>query len=175
MPTELWLAYGGYLVWLTAGLADFVCHWRTDLPHTSGVAESATHLIQLALLGLAVVLGVAFEIGPSIALSMLALVIAHAIVGYVDTRIAFARRRVVRPVEQHIHSVLDMAPLIAFAWIVISTWPAATSGSWQWEPRRPALPIGVWLAVLAPPALLSVGPALLEYRAAWAARRQARG
>ena len=171
MTTELWLAYGAYLVWLAAGLADFACHWRTDLPHTSGVAESTTHLVQLGLLGLAIVLGLAFAMGPAIALALLALVVAHAVVGYVDTRIAFDRRRVLLPVEQHVHSVLDMAPIIAFVWLLLSTWPAATSGDWHWQLRRPMLPVGVWLAVLVPATVLCVAPAVLEFRAAWAVRR----
>ena len=175
MSTEIWLAYCGYLIWLSAGFADFVCHRRTDLPFTSGVAESTTHLLELALLALGVVLVLAFDVGRSILLVILVLVIAHAVVGYVDTRTAFARRRVVLPVEQHIHSVLDMAPIIAFAWIVITTWPAATSASWQLEPRRPALSMGIWLAVVAPPALLCVVPAMLEFRMAWRARRSGQG
>jgi hypothetical protein len=172
MPTELWLAYCGYLLWLTAGLGDFLCHRRTDLPHTSGIAESATHLIQLALLGAAVVLGLTFRMGPFVGLQMLALVLAHAAVGYLDTRVAFKRGRVLLPVEQHIHSVLDMAPIIGFAWLVISTWPAAIGGEWPLQARRPALPVTVWAAALIPPALLCVAPALAEFRAAWRVGRK---
>ena len=172
MPTELWLAYGAYLVWLSAGLGDFLCHWRTDLPHTSGVAESATHLVQLGLLAAAVVLVLAFEVGPTSALLLLALVIAHAAVGYLDTRIAFDKRRVLLPIEQHLHSVLDMAPIVALAWVVISTWPAATRSDWPLQSRQHALPVVVWLAVLVPAAVLCVGPALIEFRAAWAAQRR---
>ena len=172
LPTELLLAYCGYLIWLAAGLGDFICHWRTDLPHTSGVAESFTHLLQLALLAVAVVLAIAFEVGPGSALLLLALVIAHAVVGYIDSQIAFRTRRMVRPVEQHLHSVLDMAPVVGFAWLLITTWPAAIDAGWAVQPRRPALPFEVWLAMLAPPVVLCVAPALLEFRAAWAARRR---
>lgn len=174
MPTELWLAYGAYLLWLVAGLGDFLTHWRTDLPHTSGVAESATHLLQLALLGIAVVLALACEINQATASLLLALVLAHAGVGYWDTRIAFRRRRVLLPIEQHIHSVLDMAPIVGFAWVMVSTWPAATSGGWTLHLRQPALPGVVWLAVLVPAVMLTVVPALLEFAAAWMVARRAR-
>lgn len=170
MPIEFWLAYCGYLIWLTVGLGDFIAHWRTDLPHTSGVPESATHLIQLGLLGMAVVGALAFEVGRSSVLLMLVLVIAHAVVGYIDTRIAFRCRRVLFPIEQHIHSVLDMAPIIAFAWWVISTWPAATNPGWQLDPRQPALPVAIWLAAIVPAVLLCGVPAVMEFRAAWTAR-----
>lgn len=47
------LAYGGYLLWLLAGCLDFACRRRTQLPQTSGLRESAFHLAQLALLGVA--------------------------------------------------------------------------------------------------------------------------
>ena len=169
MHTELWLAYCGYLAWLSAGLCDFLCHRRTDLPHTSGVAESVTHLLQLVLLGAAIVVGLAFETGRATTLMLTALVAAHALVGYIDTRIAFGRRRVILPVEQHIHSVLDMAPIIALAWLVIRSWPAAVQGDWHIAWRTPAVPMVAWIAVLLPAVVLCVLPAIVEFRAARAA------
>ena len=173
LTTELSLAYCAYLVWLAAGLGDFLCHWRTDLPHTSGVAESITHLLQLALLAIGVVFALAFEVGPGSALLLLALVIAHAVVGYIDTAIAFRTRRMVKPVEQHLHSVLDMAPIVGFAWLLITTWPASIDAGWALQSRQPVLPFEVWLAMLAPPVVLCVVPALLEFRSALAARHPA--
>ena len=170
MHTDLWLAYGGYLFWLTAGLADFLCHRRTDLPHTSGVPESFTHLLQLALLGVAIVVGLAFETGRATTLAIVALVALHALVGYWDTRIAFRRRRVLLPIEQHIHSVLDMAPIIALGWMVARSWPAAVDGGWHVEARIPAVPTVAWIAVLVPAVVLCAIPALVEFRAALAAR-----
>ena len=173
MTLELQLAYAAYLLWLLAGLGDFIRHWRTDLPHTSGLAESVAHLVQLALLGTAVVFGLAFGMGRTLASLLLGLVSLHAIVGYLDARIAFTRHRVVSPVEQHLHSVLDMAPIIAFAWLLASTWPMAAADDWQLAWRRPALPIAAWLAALVPALLLTVVPATLEFRASWKVARPA--
>jgi hypothetical protein len=170
MTTELWIAWAGYLFWLVCGLCDFIAHWRTDLAHTSGVAESAAHLVQLALLGVAVVLGLGFEAGQGSIALLLAIVFAHAVVGYVDTRIAFAAPRVVSPFEQHIHSVLDMAPWVALAWLTASTWPAAADAGWPLRMRQPTPPPAWWIAVLAPAIVLCVAPALFEFRAAWRVR-----
>lgn len=167
------LAYAGYLLWLCAGLFDFLCHRRTDLPRTSGVAESSLHLVQLALIGAAVVFGLLFETGRTVAAVLLALVAAHAVVGYMDTRVAF-RRRTLLPVEQHLHSVLDMAPIIALAWLVAATWPAAVSGGWDLAVREPALDLSLWVAVLLPALMLCCWPAVLEFRAAWARRTEVR-
>ena len=174
VASEPWLAYGGYLLWLVAGLGDFLCHRRTDLPHTSGVAESASHLVQLALLALAIAAALAFEMGRAIALLLCVLVVVHAAVGYWDTRVAFERHRVITPLEQHIHSVLDMAPWISLAWLLATTWPAAASDGWELALRRPALPLALWLVVLLPAGVLSVVPALLEFNAAWKARHEPR-
>ena len=164
MDVKVTLAYWLYVVWLLAGSADFLCHRVTDLPHTSGVAESATHLLQLLLLGTGVVVGMAFQASPTVAVVLMVLVIAHATVGYIDTYVAFSRRRVLLPIEQHIHSVLDMAPIVA-----LGTWPAAIDG--EFRPRDPALPWVAWVAVLLPAVVLCLVPALFEFQAAMRARR----
>ena len=169
MQTESWIAYCGYLVWLSAGLGDFICHRATDLPHTSGVAESFTHVLQLALLGVAIVIGLAFQVSAPMLLVVGALVVGHAIVGYWDTRIAFRRKRVLLPIEQHIHSVLDMAPLIAFGWLLSDAW-TTVGATWPIELRNPAVPIQIWIAVLVPATVMCVIPATMEFVAAVKAR-----
>lgn len=169
---ELWpLAYLGYLVWLCAGLGDFICHRRTDLPHTSGVAESSLHLMQLGLIGIALVLALVYESSAMLAAATLALVMAHAVVGYLDTHSAFGRR-IILPVEQHLHSVLDMAPLIAWGGLVAVGWPSITNLDGELVTRREASDPRPWMLVLIPALLLCGLPALLEFKAAWAARAE---
>lgn len=158
-------AYAGYLIWLGAGLLDFLCHRRTDLPHTSGVIESVLHCVQLGLIGIGMLMALAFEVGGLLVLAMASLVAAHAAAGYLDTRQAF-NRRVILPAEQHLHSVLDMAPAMALAGLVIATWPAAVAPGWTLVPRQPAFGLWLWTAVLVPAVLLCAWPALLELRAA---------
>lgn len=176
MGTETCLLYGAYLIWLVAGLGDFIMHWRTNLRLTSGVAESAAHLVQLVLLGTGIVLGLAFDIGPTIAVLLALIVAAHACVGYLDSRVAFGNRRTLYPVEQHLHSILDMAPIISLGVLLALTWPAVVAGDHGWMPvlRQPALPFAVWFWVIAPAVVLCVVPALLEFRAAWKSRLAAR-
>lgn len=171
MADPMLLAYLGYLAWLLAGFGDFMCHRRADLPHTSGLRESVLHLVQLALIGSAIVLGVLFEIGRTVAVILLSVVIAHALIGYLDTRVAFAKRVLV-PLEQHLHSVLDMAPWIAFACAVALGWPDAIAPGWRWVLRVDAFDPARLGAVLVPAGLLCGVPALLEWRACLAARRE---
>ena len=172
-PAGWTLAYIGLLAWLGAGLLDFMCHRRSDLPHTSGLGESTLHLLQLALVGGAIMSGMLFEIDAPVISAMALLVLAHAFVGYADTRWAF-RYRSIRPLEQHVHSVLDMAPWIGLGLVVALTWPAAISADFSLDLRQPALRLPVWLLVLVPATLLCGLPAALEWRAAWLARLEPR-
>jgi hypothetical protein len=163
------LAYAGYLLWLLAGLFDFACHRRTGLARTSGVRESMFHLLQLSLVGTAILIGMVFRLGPGTLAIMLVLVCAHSAAAYLDTRSAYGRREII-PVEQHIHSVLDMAPPIALSCAVLAGFEG---GSWVPTLRDPPLPVPTWLLVLLPPAVLCVTPALLELRSALRPRTEA--
>lgn len=158
-----------YWVWVIAGALDFACHRRTDLPHTSGVAESSMHQVQLALCGSATVLVLLSEPTMGLAALLLCIVLAHAWAGYRDTRFAFDAGRTILPIEQHIHSVLDMAPWIAWA---IVAWHAASAPALDWSLslRRPAADAALWIAVLLPALALCVLPALREFRDAWRAK-----
>jgi len=163
------LLYAGYVCWLLAGASDFLCHRRTDLPHTSGLAESWMHLLQLAVCGSGLVLWLALAPSLSLLSMELALVAAHAVFGYLDTRQAFGRR-VISPIEQHLHSILDMAPIIAFGILLGSQWSTAWQHGWALTIRQPPFPPAIWILVLAPALLLCVLPAMLEFRAACSAR-----
>ena len=158
-----------YWVWVIAGALDFACHRRTDLPHTSGVAESSMHQVQLALCGSATVLVLLFAPTAGLAALLLCIVLAHAWAGYRDTRFAFDAGRTILPIEQHIHSVLDMAPWIAWA---IVAWHAASAPALErsLSLRRPAADAALWIAVLLPALTLCVLPALREFRDAWRAK-----
>jgi len=170
-PGTAWgFAYGGYLAWLLAGSGDFFCHRRTHLATTSGIAESAAHLVQLALLALAIVLGLALRPSVGLLVSLGVLVVMHAIVGYVDTRTAFSKGRVILPVEQHLHSILDMAPIIGYAVYAAWAWPEASAGGAAFGLRDPPPGPAGWAMVLLPAIVLCVLPALLEFRSAWKAR-----
>lgn len=154
------IAYAGFLLWAAAGLADFALHRRTDLPHTSGLTESSLHLVQLGLMGMAVLVWWALAPTWGAWLVTAALVLAHAGFGYLDTRSAWGKRPIT-PIEQHVHSVLDAMPWIflgGYAWTVGDGFALAV------RPRDATL--WLWIGV---PALVVGGFALAE----WAAARQA--
>ncbi|NUO75868.1 MAG: hypothetical protein HOQ32_07625 [Lysobacter sp.] len=156
--------YAVYLIWLLAGGLDFACHRRTDLASTSGLRESALHLLQLALMGGGIVLWLALPIGRALLAVLVVVVAAHAVLGYLDTRQAYGRRDI-RPFEQHLHSVLDIAPVAALCWVAVTTAGGAD------DERITPLPVRTWAAVLVPAVALCVIPACLEFRHAWTVAR----
>ncbi len=145
-----------YLLWLGAGALDFWLHRRSCIERTSGVRESALHLAQLAILGLGVVLWLLLPQSTGLCVGLTILVVVHAVVGYWDTRVAFPRRTIT-PLEQHVHSIMDIAPWVALA---ATCWPML-SGTGL-EPVPAPRPLSTWMFALLPAFLLGVVPALFE-------------
>lgn len=157
----VWIAYTAYLLWLVAGLADFVCHRLSNIPITSGIRESTYHLVQVALIGSGAFVWLALEPGWDVFKLCSLLAICHAVVGYLDTKSAYGVRPIT-PAEQHIHSVLDIAPWVALAlmaWLIASDdWLPAVGFGLRSDP----LPLQIWLGTLAPAGLLVGLPVLAE-------------
>lgn len=148
-----------YLLWLTAGAMDFWLHRTSSIESTSGLAESRLHLAQIALLGLATILWLGFRASHGMFALLLALVCLHAITGYCDTRVAYPKRKI-RPVEQHVHSVLDIAPWVAIGAIY---WSLPIKDVGPLLALEPA-PAHAWAFAIVPATLLVVLPALGEFR-----------
>ena len=143
-----------FVLWLMAGALDFHFHRRTDIAHTSGLRESVLHGLQLALIGAGVLAWLAFAPTWGLAAVLGVLVMAHAAVGYLDTASADRRRRI-SPAEQHVHSILDMAPWIFLIWIL---WRSQAQWALVWQPA----PASVWAASVLSAALVVGAPWLYE-------------
>jgi len=157
MDVTIWL--GLYLLWLTAGAIDFRLHRASSIETTSGLKESALHLVQIAILGAATLLWLSFRASQPLSLILLALVCLHAITGYWDTRVAYPTRAI-RPLEQHVHSILDLAPWIAIGVVYWSMPDTHVVTALAFD----LAPIALWLFAIVPALLLTVLPALTEFR-----------
>lgn len=109
--------------WLCAGLADWACHRATDIESTGGIRESLLHIAQLGEVGLPLLLALIFEINAMIIALMIVGLLLHQATAMWDVRWANATRTI-PPIEQHLHSVLEMAPVMVFAGFAILNWPA---------------------------------------------------
>ena len=120
----LWglLGYVVFPLWLLSGTADYLCHARTDIAHTSGTHESALHLLQTAEIGLPVLVFLFLTTNALTLALMTAGVVAHTATSWRDVTFA-ARLRHISPFEQYVHSFLNVLPWIALALVAILHWP----------------------------------------------------
>jgi hypothetical protein len=170
-----------YLVmpaWLFAGVADWACHRRAGLEHTTGLKESLLHLLMIAQVGLGVLAVLFLEINSAVLLLLIVLLAAHALTSHWDLHYA-SGRRFVGAFEQTMHAYLEALPLVAFALLAASYWPQFTaifdaSGStpdWRWAWKSEPLPAPVIVALLSASAVFGFAPYAEEFHRSLKARK----
>jgi hypothetical protein len=108
-------------LWLAAGFADYLCHRASHIEATSGPKESALHLLQFAEMAIPTLAAIFLEINALIILTGIICLALHEATAIWDVRYAYETREVT-PTEQHIHSFLEMLPLMGLTIIVILHW-----------------------------------------------------
>jgi hypothetical protein len=109
-------------LWLAAGLADYLCHRASNIAHTSGYKESLIHLLMFAEIAIPLLAALFLDINALIILLMIAGFVVHQLTALWDVSYAIDKR-VVTPIEQHVHSFLEMLPLMGTLVVVILHWP----------------------------------------------------
>jgi hypothetical protein len=169
-------------LWLAAGLSDWLCHRRARIERNAGRAESAIHLLMLGEAAVPVVAGLFLEITSPVLLLMFAAVIVHGATALWDVSFA-VKRREVTPIEQHVHSYLEMVPLMAASFVAVLHWPEVRAlfgfgrrpADWTIRHKRRPLPRGAVTALLAATVALELAPYLEEFWRAgkWRPQRHA--
>lgn len=165
-------------LWIAVGFADWVCHRRSDIEHTAGVHESLTHLLMFAEVGVPMLAALFFEVNAPVIALMLGAFVLHEFTALWDVRYAVSKRRVT-PWEQHMHSFLELIPLMAIVLICLlhqgqflalfglGGEAPQFSLAWKTEPMPPAYLGGLATAL----ALFSIGPYFNELWRCLKARR----
>jgi len=178
-PALLVLLYFILPLWFLAGFADWLCHRATDIEGTTGAKESLIHLLMFGEIAIPLLAALFFEINALIIALMIAAFLAHEATALWDVSYAVTRREVT-PFEQHVHSFLEMLPLMATAFVTVLHWPQllALAGvgpeparfdlTWKREP----LPVAYIAAVLVAALLFELLPYLEEL---WRGLRAAHG
>lgn len=109
-------------LWTVAGIADWLCHRASRIEETSGTKESLLHLLMLIEVGIPVVAGIFLEITSPVFGLMLASFLLHEATALWDVAYAVTLREVT-PIEQHVHSFLELIPLMAISFMAILHWP----------------------------------------------------
>ena len=181
VDTLLWglLGYVVFPLWLLSGMADYLCHARTDIAHTSGTHESALHLLQTAEIGLPVLVFLFLSTNALTLALMTAGVVAHTATSWRDVKFA-AQLRHISPGEQYVHSFLNVLPWIALALVAILHWPVvvamldpAIASDWQPRWRQPPFNGAILFAVLVSSLLFGALPGVLEFVHTLAVMRRA--
>jgi hypothetical protein len=178
------LLYAVPPIWIAAGAADWLCHRRSRIEHTSGTPESLMHLLMLAELGVPTLCCMFLEITPPVLALSFAAFFVHQGTALWDLEFA-AHQREISPVEQQVHSFLELMPLMTIALLTTLHWPefralapghARHSALLAVRPREKPLPAGYVLGLLGAITLLNGLPYLEEVLRCWrAARSRDRG
>ena len=120
--TRRFLLYYIMPIWLTAGVADWICHRATNIEGTTGAKESLMHLLMLAEVSVPVTVGYFLEVTAPVAALMIVAFLLHEATALWDVSYAVTARDVT-PIEQHVHSFLEMVPLMAISFIAVLHWP----------------------------------------------------
>jgi hypothetical protein len=145
-------------VWLAAGFADYLCHRASSIETTSGIKESLLHLLQFAEMAVPTLAAIFLEINALVILTMIVCLIAHEGTAIWDVSYANATRKVT-PAEQHVHSFLEMLPLMGLLIVIMLHWgqflalfglgqETADFGLWLKQPPLPWLYVTVILSLV---------------------------
>jgi hypothetical protein len=153
MPERLLLMFAVLPLWLAAGVFDWALHRRSSIETTSGTRESALHLLMLAELGIPVLALLWLEINAGVLTLCVAGFVLHELTVYADLRWSVSRRNI-SPLEQMVHSVQEMLPLVGLALLAVGHWSQVQAlagigmGSADFAPRPKAVQIpGAYLAL----------------------------
>ena len=119
---ETILLYFVLPLWLLAGFADYLCHRASRIEITSGYKETLLHLLMLIELAIPLLAAIFLEINALIIATMIAGFIAHQLTALWDTTFA-SHKRLITPIEQQVHSFLELMPLMAMVIVIILNWP----------------------------------------------------
>ena len=108
-------------LWVAAGVADWWCHRRTAIEHTSGLPENAFHWLLLGEGGVALLAVALLEPDGAVLLLVFAAFLAHEVTTFVELRYTVPLRAVL-PGEQMVHSFMELLPLVILALLAVMRW-----------------------------------------------------
>jgi hypothetical protein len=108
-------------LWLCAGFADYLCHRASDIEVTAGYKESLIHLLMFSEIAIPLLAAIFFEINALVIALMIGGFIAHQLTALWDVRFA-NDKRYVSPLEQQVHSFLEILPLAGMLIVIVLNW-----------------------------------------------------
>jgi hypothetical protein len=177
-PVRLLLLYFIMPLWFLAGFADYLCHRASHIAETAGWKETVLHLLMFVQMAIPLLMCLFFEINALTFAVMIVAFLAHEATALWDVSFAITRRYV-SPIEQHVHSFLEMIPLMAGAFVAVLHWPqllalfglGSEAARFTLILKPDPLPIGYIAAALGASLFLELLPYLEELLRGMRARR----
>jgi len=119
--TQLVLMYFVLPLWLAAGFADYLCHRASNIATTSGAKESVLHFLQFGEMAIPILAAIFLEINALVLAVGIVCFLLHEATALWDVSYA-SQMREVTPLEQHVHSFLEMLPLMGLVMIAVLHW-----------------------------------------------------
>ncbi|MFY3138274.1 diguanylate cyclase [Achromobacter xylosoxidans] len=165
-------------LWLLAGFADWLCHRASHIAQTAGPKESVLHLLMFGEIGVGLLGCLFLEINALVFVLMIVIFFLHEATALWDVSYAVQHRRV-SPLEQHVHSFLEILPLAAGLIVAARHWDAflsvfglgAAPADWRLRPSLPTAPAGHVAALLLASVCLALAPYAQEWWRAWRMKR----
>ena len=104
--------------WIGAGALDWLCHRRGYIERTAGAQESLLHLLMFAEVGLPLLAVLLLEVNALVFVIAIVGFAAHEATSLWDVTYA-SRHREITPLEQHVHSFLELLPLTAILLLAV--------------------------------------------------------
>lgn len=161
-------------MWVAAGFADWLCHRRADIEHTAGLKESLIHVLMFMEVGLPLLAALFLEVNALLLGLMVLAFLLHEATALWDVSYAVSRRTVT-PWEQHVHSFLEMIPLMAIVLLLVRHFDRLVEADFSLSLKSFPLPIWYMGALACAIMLLTVVPYANELSRCIAARRQQPG
>lgn len=170
-PQMLLLLYLVLPVWLIAGFADWLCHRATNIETTTGLKETYIHILMFLEMGLPLLSALFLDVNALVIGFMIVLFFCHEATALWDVSYAVTAREV-KPVEQHVHSFLEMVPLMALLLVISRHWSqfqalfgfGSEPARYELILRSDPLPTGYIIFVLSAIFLLEILPYFEEYQ-----------
>jgi hypothetical protein len=159
-----------YLVlplWIAAGLWDWWCHRRTSIETTSGLRESVFHLVLFTQMGVGGLAAMLLEVNFGLLALLAAIFLLHEFTTWLELRFV-SRRREIRPVEQMVHSFMELLPLAA---VLLMVTLLRDAPGWALRLKEDPLPATYLAGACAAIALFNLFPLLEEAGRCWRAGR----
>ena len=115
------ILYGLLPLWGITGFIDWCCHRATGIERTSGVKESAIHVLMGVQLGIPIVLCLVFYVNVLILLICFLAFLLHEVVAHYDVYYSAPLRRI-SIWEVHVHNYMATIPLYLLMLIIVLNW-----------------------------------------------------